>query len=127
MRLELNIEKIANELGLPCEKESGAFKVNIGLADWNDDGIPTDMTLIYRHEPLTDVWKHSEMKDEEFHILIRQIFPTAISLQYVDDETKLFNLLASLKLIQMDIGSWRRNYFGAQYNREMDKILGVLN
>ena len=70
---------------------------------------------------------YSEMKDEEFHILIRQIFPTAISLQYVDDETKLFNLLAGLKLIQMDIGSWRRNYFGAQYNREMDKILGVLN
>lgn len=128
MRLILNIKQIANELGLECwEDNTGFFNVRIGEADWDGTGINSDMVLRYNHGCYSDDWGHTAMKDEEFHLLVKQMFPSAISLRYVDNDDKLFSLLAGFLLVKKDIGAWRRNYFGAQYNREIDKILGVLN
>ena len=128
MRLILNIKQIATELGLDCwEDNTGFFNVNIGMADWDNTGIENELVLRYYHGCYSDDWGHTAMKDEEFHLLVKQMFPSAISLRYVDNDDKLFSLLAGFLLVKKDIGAWRRNYFGAQYNREIDKILGVLN
>lgn len=51
MRLLLNIEQIAKELGLECWNESGFVNVRIGMADWDGTGIETDMVIRYYHGP----------------------------------------------------------------------------
>ena len=68
MRLLLNIEQIAKELGLECWNESGFVNVRIGMADWDGTGIETDMVIRYYHGPYTDEWGHTAMKREEFQI-----------------------------------------------------------
>lgn len=67
------------------------------------------------------------MKREEFQLITRQLFPGAISLSYIDNDDKLFSFLAGFILVKNDIGSWRKNYITAQYNREMEAMLAVLS
>lgn len=127
MRLLLNIEQIAKELGLECWNESGFVNVRIGMADWDGTGIETDMVIKYYHGPYTDEWGHTAMKREEFQLITRQLFPGSISLNYIDNDDKLFSFLAGFILVKNDIGSWRKNYITAQYNREMEAMLAVLS
>lgn len=127
MRLLLNIEKIAKELGLECWNESGFVNVRIGMADWDETGIETDMVIRYRHGPYNDEWGHTAMKREEFHLITKQLFPRSISLNYIDNDDKLFSFLAGFILVKNDIDSWRKNYITAQYNREMESMLAVLS
>ena len=127
MRLLLNIETIAKELGLECWTESGFVNVRIGMADWDGTGIETDMVIRYCHGPYSDKWGHTAMKREEFHLITKQLFPGSISLNYIDNDDKLFSFLAGFILVKNDIGSWRKNYITAQYNREMEAMLAVLS
>lgn len=127
MRLLLNIEQIAKELGLECWNESGFVNVRIGMADWDGTGIETDMVIRYCHGPYSDKWGHTAMTREEFQLITRQLFPGAISLSYIDNDDKLFSFLAGFILVKNDIGSWRKNYIAAQYNREMEAMLAVLS
>ena len=122
----IDIEKIADSLGLEYYEYEGWKCIVIGYADWDGKGIETELVLKYRHGTYADEWKRTGISDDELCIMLRQTVAGTLSLSGIMTSEKAFTFIAGLLLIREDIKRWRANYMAAEYNRKLEKTLAVL-
>lgn len=126
IREDIDIEGIANTLGLPFYEDNGWKCIVIGEADWDNTGNDMELVLKYRHGPYNNEWKRTGITEDELFVMIKQTVAEALSLSGIMTNEKAFTFIAGLLLVKKDIKAWRANYTAAEYNRELEKTLAVL-
>lgn len=126
VRENINIEQIADTLGLPYYEYEGWKCIVIGEADWDNTGNDMELVLKYRHGPYNNEWKRTGITEDELFVMIKQTVAGALSLSGIMTNEKAFTFIVGLLLVKKDIKAWRANYMAAEYNRELEKTLAAL-
>lgn len=126
IREDIDIENIANTLGLPFYEDNGWKCIVIGEADWDNTGNEMELVLKYRHGPYNNEWKRTGITEDELFVMIKQTVAGALSLSGIMTNETAFTFIVGLLLVKKDIKAWRANYMAAEYNRELEKTLAAL-
>lgn len=126
VRENINIEQIANTLGLSYYEYDKWKCIVIGEADWDNTGNEMELVLKFRYGPYNNEWKRTGISNDELHIMLKQTVAGVMSMSGIMTNAMAFTFIAGLLLVKKDIKAWRTNYMAAEYNRELEKTLGVL-
>lgn len=126
IREDINIEQIADTLGLPFYEYDKWKCIVIGEADWDNTGNEMELVLKYQHGAYNNEWKRTGISNDELHVMIKQTVAGALSMSGIMTNEMAFTFIAGLLLIKKDIKAWRANYMAAEYNRELEKTLAAL-
>lgn len=126
IREDIDIEGIANTLGLPFYEDNGWKCIVIGEADWDNTGNDKELVLKYRHGPYNNEWKRTGITEDELFVMIKQTVAEALSLSGIMTNEMAFTFIVGLLLVKKDIKAWRANYMAAEYNRDLEKTLATL-
>ena len=126
IREDIDIEGIANTLGLPFYEDKDWKCIVIGEADWDNTGNDMELVLKYRHGPYNNEWKRTGISNDELHIMLKQTVAGVMSMSGIITNDMAFTFIAGLLLVKKDIKAWRANYMAAEYNRDIEKTLAAL-
>ena len=126
VRENINIEQIANILGLSYYEYDGWKCIVIGDADWDKTGNEMELVLKFRYGPYSNEWKRTGISNDELHIMLKQTVAGVMSMSGIMTNAMAFTFIAGLLLVKKDIKAWRANYMAAEYNRELEKTLAAL-
>lgn len=126
VRENINIEQIADTLGLSYYEYDKWKCIVIGEADWDKTGNEMELVLKFRYGPYNNEWKRTGISNDELHIMLKQTVAGVMSMSGIMTNAMAFTFIAGLLLIKKDIKAWRANYMAAEYNRELEKTLAAL-
>lgn len=126
VRENINIEQIADTLGLSYYEYEGWKCIVIGDADWDKTGNEMELVLKFRYGPYNNEWKRTGISNDELHIMLKQTVAGVMSMSGIMTNAMAFTFIAGLLLVKKDIKAWRANYMAAEYNRELEKTLAAL-
>lgn len=126
VRENINIEQIANTLGLSYYEYEGWKCIVIGDADWDKTGNEMELVLKFRYGPYNNEWKRTGISNDELHIMLKQTVAGVMSMSGIMTNAMAFTFIAGLLLVKKDIKAWRANYMAAEYNRDIEKTLAAL-
>lgn len=126
VRENINIEQIADTLGLSYYEYEGWKCIVIGDADWDNTGNDMELVLKFRYGPYNNEWKRTGISNDELHIMLKQTVAGVMSMSGIMTNAMAFTFIAGLLLVKKDIKAWRANYMAAEYNRDIEKTLAAL-
>lgn len=126
VRENINIEQIADTLGLPYYEYEGWKCIVIGDADWDKTGNEMELVIKFRYGPYNNEWKRTGISNDELHIMLKQTVAGVMSMSGIMTNAMAFTFIAGLLLVKKDIKAWRANYMAAEYNRDIEKTLAAL-
>lgn len=126
VRENINIEQIADTLGLSYYEYEGWKCIVIGDADWDKTGNEMELVLKFRYGPYNNEWKRTGISNDELHIMLKQTVAGVMSMSGIMTNAMAFTFIAGLLLVKKDIKAWRANYMAAEYNRDIEKTLAAL-
>ena len=126
IRENINIEQIADTLGLSYYEYEGWKCIVIGDADWDKTGNEMELVLKFRYGPYNNEWKRTGISNDELHIMLKQTVAGVMSMSGIMTNAMAFTFIAGLLLVKKDIKAWRANYMAAEYNRDIEKTLAAL-
>ena len=126
VRENINIQQIADKLGLSYYEYEGWKCIVIGDADWDKTGNEMELVLKFRYGPYNNEWKRTGISNDELHIMLKQTVAGVMSMSGIMTNAMAFTFIAGLLLVKKDIKAWRANYMAAEYNRDIEKTLAAL-